>query len=270
MTSPGFLRFRWPLFLALASLAALPLDRLAVDLVNPDRPWPALDRFAIVFQDWSTRIEVALMVTGLLIVFLSRRLRGFREAMLTGVVAWIGVEGAVGVLKRVCGRPRPLHPDAALDFLRPLYDRPDLRASLRDMPPRRPCSRFSPLHLPRRIVRVVADLGDRDQADRLYVSAITSPTSSSVPPWAGPPWLRPSTWSRSTACARGHRGPAAPRQVGHPGLPGRGRLAPPGASATRRPERRGPGRLRASAIGARALICEPFLGPAFSWRASPT
>ncbi len=128
VSQPGFLRLRWPAIMAAAAFLSMPLDRFAVDLINPDVARPTLDAIAFWVAEWSTRLELLLVFSGLLVTALVPRFQAAVRYFLIGSLGWILNEIVVGVLKRAVGRPRPVHPEAALEFLRPLYERPDLKS----------------------------------------------------------------------------------------------------------------------------------------------
>ena len=121
------LRFRWPLLLGLVALAVSPQDEALVLFLNPDQPH-ALDGIALWMDAWSTRSLILLLFSALVAAYWSLRFVAWRLPTTAFAIAFIGVEVVVGSLKRVAGRPRPIHPDGLGSALRGLYDRADTKS----------------------------------------------------------------------------------------------------------------------------------------------
>ncbi|MEZ6195759.1 MAG: phosphatase PAP2 family protein [Planctomycetota bacterium] len=127
--SSRLLMLRWPLILigagAIVHLAGA--DAPFVRWANPDVPdWR--DPLAHWIQDWGTRAVLLTAFLALALGWLRGSFRRLRTPASVYVFAWVALEVVIGGLKRLTGRPRPVHPDGILESLRSLYERPDLKS----------------------------------------------------------------------------------------------------------------------------------------------
>ena len=125
---PSFTRLRWPALLLVGAALVHPWDAVLADRLNPDRVHPFLDAWGLWCDHWSTRLILMVFFLTGFTVFVGRRWRRLRGALGAFGLAWMAEEVVVGSLKRLVGRPRPLHPDALGESIRALYDKADLKS----------------------------------------------------------------------------------------------------------------------------------------------
>ncbi len=125
---PSLTRLRWPALLLLGAAAVHPWDAVLADRLNPDQVRSTLDAWALWCDHWSTRLVLLFFFLAGFVVFVLGRRWDLRGPLGVFGMAWMSQEIVVGTLKRVVGRPRPIHPEALGETIRALYDRADFKS----------------------------------------------------------------------------------------------------------------------------------------------